>query len=318
MNNEILIYQWKNWEILLKKDLQNETIWANLNQISELFKRDKSVISRHIKNIFKSWELNQKWVVAKIATTASDWKTYNVEYYNLDMIISIWYRVDSIQATEFRKWSTKTLKQHITEWFTINKNRLWQNYENFMKAVNDVRLLLPEWQIIKNEDILELVKSFANTWFNLDSYDKDSLPLEWFTKKYLEINSKELYDDIDKLKKDLISKKEATNLFAQEKTNKSLEWIIGNIFQTFDWKDVYPTIEEKASHLLYFIVKNHPFNDWNKRTWAFSFIWFLNKVWFNFKEKITPEALTVITLIVAESEPRNKEKIIWLIILLLK
>ena len=318
MNNEILIYQWKNWEILLKEDINNDTIWANLNQISELFNRDKSVISRHIKNIFNAWELDQNWVVAKIATTASDWKIYQIEYFNLDMIISIWYRVDSKQATEFRKWATKTLKQHITEWFTINSKRLEKNKQTFLKVITDLKILSENKTLIQTEDILELVKSFANTWFNLETYDEDKLPTEWFTIKDLKINSDELYNDVEKLKQDLISKWQATDLFAQEKTKKSLEWILWNIFQTFDWTDVYPTLEEKASHLLYFIVKNHPFTDWNKRTWAFAFIWFLNKIWFNFRESITPEALTVITLLVAESNPKEKEKVIGLIILLLK
>jgi len=318
-NKELLIYQWKNWEIILKNDSENETIWGNLYKMAELFERDKSVISRHIKNIYNCWELSQDWVVAKIATTASDWKTYQVDFYNLDMIISIGYRVDSVKATEFRKWATKTLKEHITKGFTINPERLEKNYEKFLKAVDDVKKLLPEnSEIIKNKDILELVKTFANTWFNLESYDEDKLPVEGFTKEDLKINSDELYSDVEKFKNELIEKWQATELFAQEKNKKSLEWIFWNIFQSFDSEDVYPTLEEKASHLLYFIVKNHPFTDWNKRTWAFSFIWFLQRYWFEFKEKITPEALTAITLLVAESNPKDKQRIVWLIILLLK
>jgi len=162
------------------------------------------------------------------------------------------------------------------------------------------------------------VKSFANTWFNLETYDEDNLPKEGFTTKDLKIKSKDLYDDVEKFKQDLIEKWQATELFAQEKSNDSLKWILWNVFQTFWWNDVYPTIEEKAAHLLYFVVKNHPFTDWNKRTGAFSFIWFLNRVGFEFKEKITPEALTVLTLMVAESNPKDKEKLIGLIILLLK
>ena len=321
-NNELLIYQWKNWEIILKEDSKNETIWANLNQIADLFERDKSVISRHIKNIYKDWELSQKQTVANIATVQKEWEKKvkrNIDFYNLDMIISIGYRVDSVKATEFRKWATKTLKEHITKGFTINKKRLEQNYESFMKAVNDVKKLLPEnSEIIKNKDILELVKSFANTWFSLESYDEDKLPVEGFTTKDLKINSVGLYSDIKKFKKDLIEKWQATELFAQEKNKNSLEWILWNVFQTFAWNDLYPTIEEKAAHLLYFIVKNHPFTDGNKRTGAFTFIWFLQRVGFEFREKITPEALTVMTLLVAESNPKDVKRIVWLIILLLK
>jgi hypothetical protein len=140
------------------------------------------------------------------------------------MIISIGYRVDSKTATQFRIWATKTLKEHITKGFTINKNRLQQNYEKFLQAVEDVKKILPEnSEVIKNSDILELVKSFANTWFNLETYDEDKLPTEGFTKKDLEINSEELYNDIENFKKELIEKKQATELFAQEKNKNSLK-----------------------------------------------------------------------------------------------
>ena len=315
-NNELLIYQWKNWEIILKEDSRNETIWANQKQISEVFWIDRTVVTKHINKIFKDSEVDEKSNVQKMHIANSD---KPVKFYNLDIILAVWYRTNSSKAIEFRKWTTKILKEHITKGFTINPERLEKNYEKFLKAVDDVKKLLPEnsW-VIKNKDILELVKTFANTWFNLESYDEDKLPVTGFTKEYLEINSEELYSDVEKFKIDLIEKWQATELFAQEKSKKSLEWILWNIFQTFDWEDVYPTIEEKASHLLYFVVKNHPFTDWNKRTWAFSFIWFLNRIWFEFKEKITPEALTVMTLLVAESNPKDKQRIVWLIILLLK
>lgn len=321
-NNELLIYQGKNGEIILKEDSENETIWANQKQIAEIFGVDRTVATKHIKNIFKEEELEESWTSAKIAQVQKEGNREikrEVEYYNLDVIISVWYRVNSKKATQFRIWATKTLKEHITKGFTINPKRLEQNYEKFLKAVDDVKKLLPEnSEVIKNKDILELIKSFANTWFNLESYDEDRLPVEGFTLKDLQINSDELYSDVDKFKKDLIEKKQATQLFAQEKTKKSLEWILWNIFQTFDWNDVYPTLEDKAAHLLYFVVKNHPFTDWNKRTWAFTFIWFLNRIGFEFREKITPEALTVMTLLVAESNPKDKIRIVGLIILLLK
>jgi len=321
-NKELLIYQWKNWEIILKEDSQNETIWASQKQIAEIFGVDRTVITKHINNIYKEVELEKNWTSAKIAQVQKEGNraiNRKIEFYNLDLIISVWYRVNSKKATQFRIWATKTLKEHITKGFTINPERLEKNYEKFLKAVDDVKKLLPEnSKVIKNKDILELVKTFANTWFNLESYDEDKLPVEGFTKEDLKINAEELYSDIEKLKIELIEKSQATELFAQEKSSDSLKGILWNIFQTFGWEDVYPTIEEKAAHLLYFVVKNHPFTDWNKRTWAFSFIWFLNRIWFEFKEKITPEALTVMTLLVAESNPKDKQRIVWLIILLLK
>jgi hypothetical protein len=224
MDKELLIYQGKNGEILLREDGNNETIWANLNQIADIFWKDKSTISRHIKNIFSTNELDRAWVVGKYATTGSDGKVYQVEYYNLDMIISIGYRVNSKEATQFRIWATKTLKQHITQGFTINKSRVQGNYDKFLSAVEEVRKLLPEGsQNIKTDDILELIKHFANTWFNLESYDEDTFPMEGFTKSDLKLNSDELYKDIESFKYELIQYWQATELFAQEKNPNHLK-----------------------------------------------------------------------------------------------
>lgn len=321
IEKEWLVYQWKNGEILLREDAKQDTIWANLNQISDLFTKNKSTISRHIKNIYESGELDKKWTVAKIATVQKEWERQverEVEYYNLDMIISIWYRVDSKEATEFRKWSTEILKKYITQWFVIDSNKIEKHYHSFMSAVDDVKKLLPENSQVETKDILELIQSFAHTWMSLESYDEDILPESGFTQSDLILHSDELYGDIGTLKEELISKKQATELFAQEKTTKALEWIFWNIFQSFGWEDVYPSLEEKAAHFLYFVVKNHVFVDGNKRTGAFCFIWFMQKSWFHFSQKVTPEALTALTLLVAESKASDKRRIVWLIILMLQ
>lgn len=324
MNKEkkLLVYRGENGEILLKEDEKHNTIWASLNQIAEIFGKDKSTVSRHIRKIFTTEELMPERTVAKYATVQTEWKKQverNIEYYNLDMIISVGYRVNSKEATQFRIWATSILKQHITEWFTINKKRIALNYDRFLEAVEQVQKLLPETsQDIKTDDVLELVKHFASTWFSIGSYDEDSLPVEGFTKSDLILNAEELYNDVESFKYELINKWQATELFAQEKKQKSLEGIFWNIFQSFDNRPLYPSIEEKAAHLLYFVVKNHPFTDGNKRTGAFSFLWFLNKAGMRFRDAITPEALTAITLLVAESQPTDKERIVWLIILLLK
>ncbi len=150
-----VIYQSKSGAIEFRGDFDKETIWGTLDQIADLFGRDKSVISRHIKNIFRSGELEKNSVIAKIATTASDGKTYQVNYYNLDIILSVGYRVDSKNATQFRIWATKTLRQHILEGYTINRNRVSQNYEAFMKAVSDIKALLPEGNKVQAKDVLE-------------------------------------------------------------------------------------------------------------------------------------------------------------------
>lgn len=311
----IVIYQAEDGSIELKWDIENETVWASLDQIAYIFGRDKSVISRHIKNIFKEGELDEKWVIAFFATTASDWKVYKVKYYNLDVIISVWYRVNSRIATKFRKWATRTLKDHIIKGYTINKKVLEKNYTLFQQAINELQTLSNNK--LSSDDILELVKAFSSTWFSLDAFDKNKFKATKQTQTSVKLEADQLYEDLEKFKKELIEKNQATELFAQEKEKWALEGIFWNIFQTAFWQDVYPSIEEKAVHLLYFIVKNHPFNDWNKRSWAFSFIWLLQKYNYPFKDKITPQALTAITLLVATSSPKDKERMIKLITLLL-
>jgi len=315
-NQKLAIYQALNGAIELRQDIDTETIWTSLDQIAFLFDRDKSVISRHIKKIFTEEELQRNSVVAFFATTARDGKTYQVEHFNLDMIISVGYRVNSKIATQFRIWATKTLKQHITQGFTVNSKRIKQNQQAFLKAVEDIKLLVKNNQNLQTGDILELIKTFSYTWFSLDKYDKDNFPKKG-TKKVVKITAEELYKDLAKLKKELIFKKEATEIFAQEKQKGNLEGIVGNVFQTVFGKDAYETLEVKAAHLLYFIIKNHPFNDGNKRSGAFAFIWFLQKADFNFQAKINPETLAILTILIAESNSKDKEKMIGIILLLL-
>ncbi len=322
---KLVIYQAKNGAIELKFDDKKETFLANLNQIAKIFGVQKPAISKHIKNIYEEKELNKKSTVSILETLQREGKrnvSRKIEYFNLDVIISVGYRVNSKQATQFRIWATKTLKQHITKGYTINKKVLKKNYEEFLQTVDDIKLLAKNNTHIKNDDILELIKTFSSTWFSLESYDKQNLPRngKQKTKKKTDFKklSKSLYTEIEILKQDLIKKKEATELFAQEKKLGSLDGILGNIFQSVFGQDAYKTIEEKAVHLLYFIIKNHPFNDGNKRSGAFAFIWFLQKMNFNFRDKISPEALTALTLLIAESDPKDKEKMTGLVLLLLQ
>lgn len=318
MKKEIIIYQSKNGSLEFKGDFEKETIWASLQQIADIFGRDKSVVSRHIKNIFKDGELNQKSVVAFFATTASDGKTYQVEYFNLDVILSVGYRVNSKTATKFRQWATKTLREHIVKGYTFNKKRLAKNYDEFLQAVETVKKLLPVGGQVKAEDALELVKMFAGTWFSLDAYDKQTFPKSGISKKQVRITAEELQNALVELKKDLLKKKEASELFGQERQKDAIKGIVGNVFQTVFGKDAYETVEEKAAHLLYFVVKNHLFSDGNKRSGAFSFVWFLNKAGILRKDKMSPEALTALTLLVAESNSKDKDKMIGLVLQLLK
>ncbi len=317
--NKVVIYQAKSGAIELRGDFDNEnTVLGSLNQIANLFGRDKSVISRHIKNIFKTGEVNKNSVVAKIATTASDGKIYQVDHYNLDVILLIGYRVDSKVAIEFRKWATKLLKQHITKGYTINRKVIGKNYEQFIKAVDSVKKLLPDGNLVSTGDVLDLVKSFSGVWLSLESYDEDKLPKSGATKKTVKIQAEELYQAVKEFKNELIKEKQATDLFAQEKKSKNLEGILGNVMQKAFGREMYPSVEEKAAHLLYFVVKNHPFNDGNKRTGAFAFVWFLQKAGIEFKGEITSAVLTALTLLIAESKPKDKDRMIGVVLLVLK
>ncbi|MFA5643902.1 MAG: virulence protein RhuM/Fic/DOC family protein [Patescibacteria group bacterium] len=312
-SQKLAIYQSKSGAIELRQDFDKETFWATQKDLSIIYEKDQSVISRHINNIFKDKEINKRSNMQKMHIANSD---KPVELYSLDIILAVGYRVNSIKAIEFRKWATRILKQHITKGFTINQKIINKNRQEFLKAVEDIKLLSKDNQNVQTEDILELIQSFSYTWFSLNKYDKSSFPKTGIKKK-INITSKELYQGLAKLKKELIGRGEASEIFSQEKTSGNLEGIIGNVFQAVFGREVYTTIEEKAAHLLYFVIKNHPFNDGNKRSGAFAFIWFLNKAKFNFKDRINPESLATLTILIAESNPKDKEKMIGIILLLL-
>ncbi len=297
--------------------MESDTVWLTQKQMAELFGCTPDNAGLHLKNIFKTAELNEKAVTEDFSVTASDGKTYIVKHYNLDAIISVGYRVNSVRGTQFRIWATKTLRQHIFKGYTINKNRIAENYQSFLKAVDEVKKLLPSSSAVDAGGTLELIKMFASTWFSLDAYDTSSLPQQGLTKKQVDFASHELETALQDLKKDLLKKKLTTNLFATERSQSALAGIVGNVFQSFDRLDLYSTIEEKAAHLLYFVVKNHPFIDGNKRSGAFSFIWFLKRAALLNTAKMTPEALTALTLLVAESKASEKERMIGLILMLL-
>lgn len=315
MESELIIFQSENGALELRTNGEKDTVWASLDQIAALFGRDKSVVSRHINNIFKEKELDRNSTVAKIATVQKEGKRNverQIEYFNLDLILSVGYRVNSKVATKFRQWATKLLNQHITQGYSINEELLKRNKTQFLKAIEDLKILTKENSQLKVTDVLMLIKAFSATFLALDSYDKNTFPING-TKKEVKISAKELTQDLQKLKEELINKGEATILFAQEKKKGSLEGIFYSVFQTVFGEDAYPTIEEKAAHLLYFIVKNHPFNDGNKRSGAFCFIWFLQKSSYLFQDKVSPETLTVLTLLIAESNPSDKEKMIGIV-----
>lgn len=319
IKNEIVIYQTKSGAIELRQDLSRETLWASLNQIAKLFDTDKSGISRHIRNIFTTKELDQKATVAKIATVQTEGGreiTRTIEYFNLDAILSVGYRINSRKATLFRQWATRTLRGHIVAGYTINKKRIARNYNSFMQAVDRVRVLLPE-NMKDTGTIVSLIQAFADTWVSLRAYDEGIFQKGSITKRKVIFAADDVLNNVATFKETLLRKGEATDIFAIEKDRGSIEGILGNVLQSFDGQDVYPSIEEKAACLLYFVVKNHPFIDGNKRTGAFIFVWFLKKTGTLNIKRLTPEALTAITLLIAESNPKDKEKMTDLVTMLL-
>lgn len=322
---EIIIYKDQNGpELLVKMD--SETAWLTLQQIADLFERDKSVISRHIKNIFNSAELKHNSVVAKFATTALDGKVYQVDYYNLDMIISVGYRVNSKRGTQFRIWATQKLRDYFVKGFAVNESRLKELKEKHNLQMRELQQTVRLFQnVIETQraggyekELLSIITDYANTWAVLNEYDKGELGLENVSRqKSKALDYEEIKKSILKFKTRLGEKKEAGNLFGQEVGGK-FRGVLGSIIQTFGGKDLYPSIEEKASHLFYFCIKDHPFADGNKRIGSLLFLLFLinNNYLLNKKgeRKINDTALAALALLVAESKPGDKDIMVKLVV----
>lgn len=313
---KLVIYQTKSGSLELRGDVRKETMWATQAQIAEIFGVTPQNVTIHLRNIYTDNELDKSRTCKdslQVRKEGSREIVRRIKFYNLDVMIAVGYRINSVKGTEFRQWATKTLRQHIAEGYTINPNRIQENYSAFMKAVERVQAVVPAGEIMDGKEVLELVKLFADTWFTLDAYDKELLSPKKVTKKQVAITTEELLANVAMLKKELIKKGEASNNFAQPRSQQSIEGIVGNVMQSFGGKAVYPTIESKAAHLLYFMVKNHPFVDGNKRTGAYAFVWFLQKANVLNTKRLTPTALTTLTLLIAESDPKDKEKVVNLV-----
>ena len=319
-HGEIIIYEAEGGKSSLEVHLHEETVWLTLNQMTELFDRDKSVISRHLNNIFKSGELRRDSVVAKNATTAADGKVYQVDYYNLDAIISVGYRVNSIRGTQFRQWATSVLKDHLIKGFTVNERRLAEKGLSEMEqtiALLAKTLERHETLIDEGKAVLEVVSRYAKSWSLILKYDEDRLELppdRHPTQKSLDYDRAKTA--ITTLKSELIQHGEASDLFGREQ-GQMLQGLLGNIGQTFDGYELYPNIEEKASHLLYFVIKDHPFIDGNKRIGAFLFLVFLKDNNLLDQSGINDNGLVALALLIAESSPKQKNLMIKLILNLL-
>ncbi len=308
MKNEIIIFE--NQNVKLEVNMKDETVWLNREQIAKLFDRDIKTIGKHINNALNE-ELDSS-TVAKFATVQKEGErevARDIEFYNLDMIISIGYRVKSKNGIIFRKWANKVLKDHLIKGYSINENRL--------KFLEKTVQLIDIASRIDNEstDILRVINSYTKSLDLLDDYDHHSFKKIKGTKDDRIITYEECMNIIGTLRFN-----ETSNLFALER-NKGLSSIINDIYQTFDNQDVYPSIEEKAANFLYMCIKNHVFIDGNKRIAATLFIYFLQYYGILFidnKKIIDNNTLTSLTLLIAESNPKEKDLIIELVLNMLK
>ena len=302
--NEIILFE--NQGVKLEVNLKDETVWLNRQQLSELFERDIKTIGKHINNALKEELKDDNSVVAKFATTAKDGKKYSVEYYNLDVITSVGYRVKSAQGVAFRKWATNVLKDYMLKGYAINQKRL-EYLEKTIKLIDIANRMDERLENNDAKEILKVIGDYSKALNLLDEYDHRTLKKVKGNIDERKIEYKECINIINKLKFN-----EESSLFAVER-DKGLESIIGNIYQSFDGQDIYKSIEEKASNFLYLIVKNHVFADGNKRIAATLFIYFLNYygiLYKNDKQTIDNNTLAALTLLIAESNPREKEVII--------
>ena len=305
MKNEIIIF--KNQDVKLEVNMKDETVWLSLDQMAKLFCRDKSVVSRHIRNAINE-ELNNS-VVANFATTANDDKTYQVKYYNLDVIISVGYRVKSQNGVIFRKWATKVLKDYMIKGYVVNQKRL-EYLEKTVMLIDIASRINTEIQGTEAQEIIKVINNYSKALRLLDDYDYKRLSKPRGTTNDKKITYRECINIINKLRFNNIS-----TLFALER-KEGLKSIINNLYQTFDGKELYPTIEEKAANFLYLITKNHVFIDGNKRIAATLFIYFLeyyNTLYKENKQIIDNNTLVAITLLVAQSNPKEKDILIDLI-----
>ena len=307
--NEIILFE--NQGVKLEVNLKDETVWLNRQQLSELFGRDIKTIGKHINNALKE-ELKDVPTVAKFATVQKEGErkvTRDIEYYNLDMILSIGYRVKSNKGILFRKWATKVLKDYMLKGYAVNKKRL-EYLEKTIKLIDIANRIDERLENNDAKEILKVIGEYSKALDLLDDYDHKTLKKIDGSIDERKIEYNKCIEIINKLRFN-----EESSLFAIER-DKGLESIIGNIYQSFAGQDIYKSIEEKGANFLYLIVKNHVFTDGNKRIAATLFIYFLNFygiLYKDGKQTIDNNTLTALTLLIAESNPKEKEVIIDLV-----
>jgi prophage maintenance system killer protein len=316
MENKIEIYQESNSSIGINVKFDDDTVWLTQAQLVDLYQSSKSNISEHIKHIFKEGELDETSVVRKFRTTAADGKKYDTTFYNLDMTISLGYRIKSSIATKFRQWATQRLKEYLVQGYTINTKRLEQKQQEVEYLKAGIRIVSRAIEEVADDENRAVFQLFADGLSLLDDYDHETLDTSGITRKEVAYPS---YDNYMQLIDTMYSQFES-DVFAKMK-DESFDSSINQIRQCFDGKDLYPTIEDKAGNLLYFITKNHSFVDGNKRIAAACFLYFLEQNNSLLNSDGTPiidnATLAALTLFVATSKTEEKEIVKKLIISIL-
>ena len=312
---EVIIYQTSDGKTQLDVKLDNETVWINRQQMSELFDRDIKTIGKHINNALKE-ELNDIPVVAKFATTATDGKTYQMEYYNLDMVISVGYRVKSNRGIQFRIWANSVLKEYLIKGYAINQNAKTEQLEDLKKTVKLLSNVIDTKTLSADEatGLLRVITDYTYALDTLDRYDYQKLEIERTTT---EEPFKANYDNAMEAIFVLRDKFGSGGLFGNEK-DQSFKSSISTIYQTFGGEELYPSIEEKAAMLLYLVTKNHSFSDGNKRIAAFLFLWFLEQNGILYRSDSTRlienNTLVALTLMIAESRTEEKDIMVKVVV----
>jgi len=314
---EIVIYKSPKNEIEVEAHFEGETVWLRQDEIARLYGKERTVITKHINKIFADKEVDKKSNVQFLHIANSD---KPVAFYNLDVILAVGYRTNSARAIHFRKWATNVLKNYLFKGYIINEKRLLQAKNQFKELQGTISFLQEkskhELLAGQEQEIFNLLANYSKTLTLLEQYDKEKLSLIKNTKGKFILKYEEAINVISKIKKDLIARKEASDFFGRENSDK-FKGILGNIYQTFDRKELYPSLEEKSAHLLYFIIKDHPFVDGNKRIASFLFVYYLDKNDFLYRstgeKKINNNTLTALAILIAISNPSEKDKLIKII-----
>lgn len=314
---EIIIFQISGKGAGLEVRLEKDTVWLSQKQIADLFGTERSVITKHLRNVINDGELSEEGNVQKMHIAGSD---KPVKLYGLDMILSVGYRVNSKRATRFRIWATEVLKKHIVKGYTVNESRLIESESNFRKLQATIEFLKRKagTKMLEGQarEILDILAGYSKTLTILERYDSGKLQAAKSGKASFALDGEEARRIIAELKRELVGKKEAGDIFGNER-GEAFRGIIGNLYQTFGRKELYPDFSAKASHLLYLVIKDHPFSDGNKRIASFLFVYFLDRNGRLFRKdgerKINDNALAALALLVAESDPKEKDQLIALI-----